>query len=297
MTDGASSGVELSAPTLDGEERYVFRAGELMLEVDPSIGGRVTRFSLGGTNLLTGPEVVASGEGSLPNMFGSTFWTSPQSDWGWPPEEAIDRAAHHARLDGAVLELVSEPGATTGYAVKKRVWMDAAREQVTLEYTLENQRATLPAAPWEISRVPKEGLVFFPARSPAVEPSTLPSTLLDGVAWLDIAEAPGVDSKLFQDGSEGWLAYVYRDLVFIKTFEDIARAEQANGEAEIEIFVSGAFDYVEIEQQGRLGLPPRGGSSVWRVGWMLRRLPPDIVASLGDVALVSWVRGIANASR
>jgi hypothetical protein len=292
----AASGVELSTPTLDGE-RYVFRAGELELAIEPSIGGRVTHFSLGGTNVLTGPEVVASGEGSLPNMFGSTFWTSPQSDWGWPPEEAIDSAAHRARLDGAVLELVSEPGATTGYAVTKRVWMDAAREQVTLEYALENQRATLPAAPWEISRVPKDGLVFFPARSPALAPSTLESTLLDGVAWLDIAHAPTVDSKLFQDGSEGWLAYVYRDLAFIKTFEDIAREEQASGEAEIEIFISGAFDYVEIEQQGRLGLPPRGGSSRWRVGWLLRRVPPNIAVSVGDAALVSWVRSVISGSR
>lgn len=296
MVNGAASEVEFLAPTVDGG-RYVFRAGELTLAVDPSIGGRVTQLSLGGTNVLTGPEVVANGEGSLPNMFGSTFWTSPQSDWGWPPEEAIDRAPHRARLDGPVLELVSEPGATTGYAVTKRIWMDAAREQVTLEYVLENRRATLPAAPWEISRVPKEGLVFFPARSPALPPSTLDSTLLDGVAWLDIAHAPGLDSKLFQDGSEGWLAYVRRGVAFIKTFEDIARAEQASGEAEIEIFVSGAFDYIEIEQQGRLGLPPRGGSSRWRVGWLLRRLPPDITVSLGDAALVSWVRGVVSDSR
>lgn len=297
VANGAASGVEFSvAPTLESG-RYVFRAGELTLTVDPSIGGRVTRFSLGGTNVLTGPEVVAKGEGSLPNMFGSTFWTSPQSDWGWPPEEAIDRAAHRARLDGPVLELVSEAGATTGYAVTKRVWMDAEREQVTLEYELENQRATLPAAPWEVSRVPKDGLVFFPARSPALAPSTLESTLLDGVAWLDVAHAPAADSKLFQDGAEGWLAYVHRDVAFIKTFEDIARGEQASGEAEIEIFVSGAFDYVELEQQGRVGLPPRGKSSRWRVGWLLRRLPPDVSASLGDAALVSWVRGVVSGSR
>jgi hypothetical protein len=296
VLNGAASDVEFSAPTLDGG-RYVFRVGELELAVDPSIGGRVTRFSLGGTNVLTGPEVVASGDGSLPNMFGSTFWTSPQSDWGWPPEEAIDSAAHRARLDGAVLELVSEPGATTGYAVRKRVWMDAGRQQVTLEYVLENRRATLPAAPWEISRVPKEGLVFFPARSPTLGPSTLESTLLDGVAWLDIAHAPAGDSKLFQDGSEGWLAYVHRDLAFIKTFDDIARADQASGEAEIEVFVSGAFDYVEIEQQGRLALPPRGGSSRWRVGWLLRRLPPEVAVSVGNAALVSWVRGVLSGSR
>ncbi len=291
----SGSGLE-AAPALEGG-RYVFRLGDVELEVDPAIGGRVTRFSLAGSNILTGPEVVASGEGSLPNMYGSTFWTSPQSDWGWPPEVAIDSAAHEAALEGPVLELVSEPGATTGYAVQKRFSTDAARGKVVLEYALINQVATLPAAPWEISRVPKEGLVFFAAASPALPQSTLASQLLDGVAWIDIAQAPAADSKLFQDGSEGWLAYVYRDLAFIKIFDDIAPEEQATGEAEIEIFINGTFGYVEIEQQGPYSLPPVGGASVWRVGWLLRRLPVEARASVGNAALVSWVRDQVRRSR
>jgi len=249
--------------------------------------------SLAGTNILTGPEVVAAGEGTLPNMHGSTFWTSPQSDWGWPPEPEIDSAPHAATLDGRVLTLISPPGAATGYAVQKRFWMNAARREITLEYSLRNESASRPAAPWEISRVPKEGLVFFPAPAPPLAKSTLPAQLEQGISWIDIAQAPPVDSKLFQDGSEGWLAYAYRDLVFIKVFEDIAAADQAPEEAEIEIFVNGAMDYVEVEQQGRYALVPPGGSSAWRVTWRLERRPPAIAAELGNMELVSWVRAIA----
>jgi hypothetical protein len=278
-----------AGPALDAG-RYVFRMGDVELEIDPATGGRVTRFSRAGENILTGPEVVAAGDGSLPNMYGSTFWTSPQSAWGWPPEAAIDAALHQAEVVGAVLELASEPGATTGYAVRKRFWTDAARERISIEYTLENHRATLPAAPWEISRVPKQGFVFFAASSPALAQSSLPSSLRDGVAWIDIGVAPAVDSKLFQDGSEGWLAYVYRDLVFIKTFDDTSVADAAPSEAEIEIFVSGLYDYVEIEQQGRYAMPAAGGRSSWQVNWVLDRLPAGLDVSLGSAELVAWVR-------
>lgn len=278
------------------EGTYVFRAGELEVAVNPAIGGRVTRLSLAGTNILTGPEIVAGGEGTLPNMYGSTFWTSPQSDWDWPPEPELDSAPHAAVLDGRVLTLTSAAGAATGYAVQKRFSLDGVRRELRLEYTLRNESASRPAAPWEISRVPKEGLVFFPAAAQPLAKSTLPARLEQGISWIDIAQAPAVDSKLFQDGSEGWLAYAYRDLVFIKVFEDIAAADQAPEEAEIEIFVNGSMDYVEVEQQGRYAQVPPGGSSAWRVTWRLERRPPEIAATLGNLELVNWVREIALAT-
>jgi len=282
-------------PTLDAG-RYVLRLGELELVVDPSIGGRVTRFSRAGANILTGPEVVADGEGSTPNMYGSTFWTSPQSTWGWPPEVAIDSAPLPARVDGAVLELSSEAGEATGFSVRKRFWADADRNLISVEYTLQNRRAEVPAAPWEISRVPREGLVFFAARGAALPQSSLASTLQDGIAWVDIATAPAADSKLFQDGAEGWLAYVVQDLVLIKVFEDLSADAAAPGEAEIEVFVSGKHAYVELEQQGRYELPAAGGGSSWQVNWLLERLPADLDARLGSPALVEWVRSrVANA--
>ena len=290
-----SSGVSSGPALVNG--RYLFRANELELEVNPSLGGRITRFSLGGVNILTGPEVVARGEGTLPNMYGSTFWTSPQSTWDWPPETALDSDPLASSLDGDVLSLVSQAGATTGYGVLKRFALDAERERVLIDYVLQNHSGTQAAAPWEVSRVPKEGLVFFAAASPATAASTLPSQMIDGIAWVDVQQAPGADSKLFQDGAEGWLAYVYRDLVFIKLFDDVPAADQATGEAEIEVFVSGSYDYVEVEQQGASALLPVGGSSSWRVTWLLRRKPEAIAAALGNAQLVSWVRQQVAAAR
>ncbi len=296
LASGRAAGAVTAIPTFDAG-RYVLGFGEVELTVDPSIGGRITSFSLSGENILTGPEVVAGGSGSDPNMYGSTFWTSPQSAWGWPPEHAIDAAPHRAEVADGALQLASEAGAATGYAVRKRFWTEAERELIAIEYTLENQSATLPAAPWEISRVPKEGFVFFAASAPALPQSNLPSTFRDGVAWVDVALAPPADSKLFQDGSEGWLAYVYRDLVLIKTFADTSADDVAPSEAEIEVFVSGLYEYIEIEQQGRYAMPPDGADTSWRVNWLLKRLPAGLDASFGSAALVAWVREVAAAAR
>ena len=197
-----------------------------------------------------------------------------------------------------VLALSSQPGSRTGYGVNKRFSLDAARGVATIEYELVNHVATSPAAPWEISRGPREGLVFFPSESAPTAESTLASESRSNVAWVDIARAPADDSKLFQDGSEGWLAYVQGDVAFIKTFENVPASEQAPGEAEIEIFVSGGFGYVEIEQQGRYAAIPAGASSTWSVRWLLRKLPAGVDATLGNMALVDWVRGeIATAAR
>ena len=99
---GSSSSVSSGPALVDG--RYVFRANELELEVDPALGGRITRFSLAGANILTGPEVVARGDGTVPNMYGSTFWTSPQSAWNWPPETALDSDPLQSRLAEAFRE-------------------------------------------------------------------------------------------------------------------------------------------------------------------------------------------------
>jgi hypothetical protein len=276
-------------PELD-VEGYVFRMGELELVVQPAIGGRITRFSLGGRNILTGPEVVAGGDGVLPDMYGSTFWTSPQSGWGWPPEAAIDNAPYAAAVDGALLELVSEAGASTGYAVRKRFRADARRGVIDIEYVLENRRASAAAAPWEISRVPKAGFVVFPATAPALPQSTLPGTFADGLSWVQLGAAPPADSKLFQDGAEGWLAYVLDGLAFIKTFDDLEPAAAAPGEAEIEVFTNGRYDYAEIEQQGRYALPPAGGAASWRVSWRLERIPGAVERGLGSSSLVGWLR-------
>src|SRR5690606_29442140 len=82
--------------------------------VDPTAGARIAGFFVGNTNLLTGPEVD-------PSNYGSTFWTSPQSDWNWPPPPEVDNQPY-AVLEGEddVLVCCGAPCTQLGLLVTKR---------------------------------------------------------------------------------------------------------------------------------------------------------------------------------
>ena len=114
-----------------------------------------------------------------------------------------------------------------------------------------------------------------------------------GVVWFrhdPAAFKQGV--KGFADGSEGWLAHVDGDLLFVKVFADVPRQAQAPKEAEIEIYVDGAGRFVEVEQQGAYAELAPGASSSWPVRWLLRKLPAGMPVAPGSAELLSWVRTI-----
>jgi hypothetical protein len=91
-------------------------------------------------------------------------------------------------------------------------------------------------------------------------------------------------SKANADGT-GWLAHVTPDrLLYLLAFPDIQPADAAPGEAEIEVFTSGA--YVELETQGALTTVAPGASLTWTVRWQLRRLRGTTVAA-GNADLAS----------
>jgi len=277
-----------SGPVLRGG-RYVVEAADAALEVDATTGGRITALLFGGRNLLTGPEVDAGN-------YGSTFWTSPQSQWGWPPVAEIDGAPYAASLDGDTLVLRGPASARLGVAIEKRFAGDAARGVLNLEYRVANvgPEATR-LAPWEVTRVPPGGLTFFPTGSGSFPPSNLAVREAGGATWFayDAAAIVG-DQKLFADGREGWIAHVDGDALFVKTFAPVPRAEQAPGEAHIEIYANPAHTYVEVEQQGAYELIPPGGVLGWRVDWRVRALPPAIARAAGSADLVAFVRGVVG---
>src|SRR6266851_2556314 len=110
---------------------FVFSSGNIALEIDPRVGGRVVAFSLEGRNFLTGTEAD-------PNNYGSTFWTSPQSDWGWPPPPEIDNLPYSSAILGKKLVLTSATNQKMGLSVTKTFSFDATTSSVTIEYAVTN---------------------------------------------------------------------------------------------------------------------------------------------------------------
>ncbi|HVT09405.1 MAG TPA: DUF4380 domain-containing protein [Polyangia bacterium] len=286
----APSFVEPLAPQTP-EAPYVIAWNDLALEVDPRTGGRITALRLAGRNLLTGPNVD-------PGNFGSTFWTSPQSVWGWPPVPEIDHAPYRASIVGRSIVMRSAHSASLGVEVEKILSADRARGAILFEYRIHNLgQAPMQTAPWQITRVAPGGLTFYPSGEGHFAPSNLSVREEDGVTWFDYDKSKITgDQKLFADGREGWLAHVDRDALLIKTFPVAPRAVHAPGEAQIEIYANPAHTYIEVEVQGAYETIPPGGALVWPVVWLVRHLPADLLpARAGSAPLLAHVRALVAA--
>ncbi len=272
--------------------RYVFSSDDVTLEIDPSVGGRVTAFALAGQNVLTGPDVD-------PLNYGSTFWTSPQSDWGWPPIPEIDSDAYEALVESGRLLLTGKSSPRLGISVTKIFAFDGATRKACIEYVVENHaREPRTLAPWEVTRVRTNGLTFFPTGKGQYRYGTVPLATRDaaGMTWFEYdAAAISADSKFFADGSRGLLFHVTDDRsVFIKRFSDTPAEKQAPNQGEIEIYANGAHTYVEIENQGPYSEILPSESISYRVEWFLRSLPDGIEVKPGNPALVELVEGIVR---
>jgi hypothetical protein len=263
---------------------YVFSFGDQRLVLDPTDGARVIEFSWGGKNVLRARSQSES--------YGSSFWTSPQSDWGWPPPFELDSGEWGARVEGNDLVLESALAAKLQLQVTQRVSVDRLREAVTFRYTI-HQRGTLPrkVAPWQNTRVAPGGLTLYPSGGALSPESTLSLETSGDIAYLRHDPARFTNGvKSFADGKEGWLAHVDGDLVLIKAFPDVPPEQQAPKEGEIELFVDGAGKFVEVEQQGPYVELAPGASSDWVVTWYLRRLPKGVVGEPASAPFVDFIR-------
>jgi hypothetical protein len=272
------------------EGRYVMAWNDVALEVDPRTGGRVTALRLGGRNLLTESSVD-------PGNFGSTFWTSPQSVWGWPPVPEIDHAPYRATIAGRAIVMRSPRSASLGVEVEKAIAADRTRGAILFDYRIHNLGdAPLQTAPWQITRVAPGGLTFYPSGEAPYSPSNLEVRQEAGVTWFDYDRSRITDhQKLFADGREGWIAHVDGDAVLVKTFPVAPRAAHAPGEAQIEIYANPAHTYVEVEVQGAYESVAPGGALAWRVVWLVRHLPPHLPVRIGSEPLLAYVRALVAA--
>jgi hypothetical protein len=283
-----------------------------LFEVDAACGARVTSFSLGGDDILSGVAVNALN-------FGSTFWTSPQSQWGWPPPGEIDSEPYQMRpadADGAAMRFEGRMYPKLGIAVTKTFAVDAARGLIDITYTIANgSAASLTVAPWEISRHPTRGLTFFPTDMPdapgaaragmpdpaIVEPrSSLAVVQEAGAIWFAYdARAITDHQKMFARGprDEGWIAHidVERRLHLVKTFPPLRPGEvAAPEEAALEIYADPDHTYVEVEQQGAYRPIGPGQTLDWTVTWQLRRLPSSIAIRVANPELLAASRALAS---
>lgn len=274
--------------------KYVLEFENTVFEVDPTVGGRITTFSVAGQNVLAGADVTGNDVN-----WGSTVWPSPQTAWDsdaeedWPPLEHVDSAQYTAAVEGKTIVLTGpaapDEGDLAKVRVTKRFTPNLFERAIDCDLSLTNTDSDPKMfALWQVSRVAPNGLSFFPTGE-VVARNELTTTDAAGVTWF---QHPGGSGKINADAGGSWLAHVAGGLVFVKRFAGLTPAQQAPGEGEVELYA--ADEYVELEVQSEyLELAP-GASLTWSVRWLLRPLPSTITPEVGSTELVQFVRGLAE---
>ena len=281
----------LSAQTVQklDDEKYVLSVQDLSMTVDAGHGGKILSFKLGEQEVLAqnpaaAPQPAQPGEGQPrrrffnPNSYGSTFWTSPQAEWNWPPVPEYDNLPYTAEIkDGPVkVAEVTLPAlflqgqvSKYGYRVCKAFTVDPSDLAFVITYSIVNESGeTRKIAPWQISRVPNGGFLEFDAKPEGVTPADLMKvTFAEGLATLEV-DVADQNRKINVDG-KGWLNFRDKGLVLTQRFPDIAQDAAAPGEAEIQVYIDARKSFVEIEAQGPYTELKPGEKLDWTVRWYL----------------------------
>ena len=227
----AATVVEESA---DG--KYIIKNGEVTMTIDVN-GGKILSYKYGDAEVIS--------QTRFPNSFGSTFWTSPQKEWNWPPVAEFDRNPYKVEK-GDNLVMTSEVSQKLNYRVKKTFTANADKS-ITVSYTIKNESdETRKVAPWEITRVPNDGVIFFDAPVEGIWPAGLMDFKSQfGLSWFQADEAQQ-NRKINLDASQ-----------------------PAPEEAEIQVYVNMRKTFIELESQGAYTELKPGAELTWTVTWYL----------------------------
>jgi hypothetical protein len=239
--------------------------------------------------------MYGEGQGSSDNNnWGSTFWLSPQALWGWPPVAAHDSQAYTVTaFDQHTVSLISE--VAFGASISKTISLNPENpNRVDIHYSIHADRAFEQIAAWEITRVPRNGLAFYPVSGHFLDVTMGEmkySLGQENIVWQSLfAQSKPPEGKLVANGREGWLAWASEGMLYVKQSTPVSLANMAKGEGDIEIYVSDKLPYVELEIQSAAQTLQPGERLDWQVSWTLLPLPDDVEVSMGNPALLALVR-------
>jgi hypothetical protein len=244
--------------------------------IDAAKGGKILSLKYGEREVIS--------QLRWPEAFGSTFWTSPQKEWNWPPVPEYDKRPYTVEQKDGVLTLTSEVSERMKYRIRKAFAVDERDGAFVITYTIINESDEVRrVAPWEITRVQNEGgLIFFEAPVEGITPAGLMNFKeAFGAAWYQTDETNG-NRKVNADG-KGWLAYYCNGLLLVKQFDDLNASQPAPDEAEIQVYVNRGKAHIELESQGAYTtLQPKEAVN-WTVRWYLQ--PSDLPAEPSEKLL------------
>lgn len=270
----AVSGANAQTVSGNAENGFEIKAGKVVMTVSAKEGGKIMSYKYGEQEMLA--------QSRIPNQYGSTFWTSPQNEWYWPPVMEFDRAAYTVEFqDNKSLVLSSQVGRKLPFQIIKQFLPDSKGRFISINYSIVNKgEESRKVAPWEITRVvaDEKALIFFEADSKDITPNGLiPFVDEAGASWYnpDVADQ---NRKINSDG-KGWLAFAANGYLMVKKFDDLTLEQPAPEEAEIQVYVNQGKTYIELESQGAYTTLAPGEELTWTVKWYLTPLKDKAVPS------------------
>lgn len=276
-------------------EPVVMKHKNLSIAVDPGSGGRIISVKYDDKEFLTDTSVH-------PSNFGSTLWPSPQALWNWPPPEILD-SKEYTIISQSPLKIMSKEDKKLGFQITKSFSISEADTSLDILYTIKNISSdNIEAAAWEITRMPKGGIVCFPKGEGEPKAKTfdpVPYSELNGILWYKNNAVEVMKNHLLSvaDGSGGWLAYILDDYIFLKLFDDVSKEKQFDGEGEIPFYVNPEKPYVEVEVQGAKNNLAPGGSLQWKMKWIIRKLPGEIIEKFRNDEVISFIKSTIKNKR
>ncbi|MCR5241058.1 MAG: carboxylesterase family protein [Prevotella sp.] len=281
-------GQTVSAQPAQGDQDatglYSLQCGHVKMEINAAKGGKILSLKYDDREMLS--------QLRWPEAFGSTFWTSPQKEWNWPPVKEFDKNPYTVTQDGGTLKMTSEASERLKCRVGKTFTTDEKDGAIVVTYAITNEGSEpRKVAPWEITRVENEGgVIFFDAPVDGIWPAGLMDFKTQyGLAWYQTDER-NENRKVNADG-KGWLAYCSRGLLLVKRFDDLTPEQPAPDEAEVQVYVNRGKAHIELESQGAYQLLQPKESLSWTVRWYLMPYEGEAVPS---EALAKQVRDIVG---
>ena len=269
-----------------GKPNLIFevKSGKSVMKISAN-GGRIISFIYDQKEIIT--------QSSEHENFGSTLWTAPQSNWGWPPFEVLDNQKYEVEKVGDILKMTSNPDSKSGFQFEK-TWQAVENNSIRIEYLIKNISGKAKSVgPWEVTRVPCGGLAFFPDGGKGIVPESnlKPDLQKDGIKWISINKNPiSGHQKLFSTANEGWLAYAFDRLLFIKQFPNIQPENYSPQQGGVEVYIDKEKSYVELENQGAYQLLQPKESLNYKENWFLIPVPENVNVYPGNQELTELVR-------
>jgi hypothetical protein len=267
----------------------VIQQDQVRMEILPNVAGRVSSLK------FDNQELAVQVQMDKPKDWGTVLWSSPQSEWGWPPIDILDSLPYRVDNLDDKLVLTSEVDKKTGYQFSK-TYVPAGKNAIAVTYRIYNHsNHEKRVGALEVTRLPPAGEVIFPLGDTAPISGIfypLNVKLEKGLCWFpyDAKKIRDDHHKIMLDGREGWVAYHNKDYLLVKEFNDLPPEVIAEGEREIEIFAHVDHTFIEIKQQSEAELLAPGESLTWTVVWHVFELPSELKTQSTPEQLANYVR-------